>query len=122
MKKGDIILIIVCILIGITGCLFFVLSKREAGYVSITKADGSKEFYSLATDGEIIIETDNGGRNVLVIHNGTADITAANCPNQDCVTQKEISLTNESIVCLPHKLVISICDRQEENDTDAIAY
>ena len=122
MKKGDIILIIVCILIGITGCLFLILSKREAGYVSITKADGSKEFYSLATDGEIIIETDNGGRNVLVIHNGTADITAANCPNQDCVRQKEISLTNESIVCLPHKLVISICDRQEENDTDAIAY
>lgn len=54
------------------------------------------------------IEQENGSYNVLVIHNGTAAVTEASCPDGICVKHKSISLRNESIVCLPNKVIVEI--------------
>jgi hypothetical protein len=55
-----------------------------------------------------------------VIENNTARIKEADCPDELCVHQKEISKTGESIICLPHKLVIRISGG-EEKEVDAMA-
>jgi hypothetical protein len=46
--------------------------------------------------------------NTLVIEGGRARIEAADCPDKLCVKQRAISKAGESIICLPHKLVIRI--------------
>ena len=37
----------------------------------------------------------------------------ADCPDKLCVHQKAIERTNETIVCLPHKVVVEIQDAKE---------
>ncbi len=48
------------------------------------------------------------GTNLLMIKNGEVWISEANCPNHDCVKQGKISMNGEMLVCLPHKLTVSI--------------
>lgn len=53
------------------------------------------------------------GMNVLVIENGSAAVTEADCPDKLCVKQRAVSRDGESIVCLPHKLVITVVGGEE---------
>ena len=54
-----------------------------------------------------------------MISNKMASVSDADCPDRLCVRQKAISRKGESIICLPHKLVILI-ESMEEGDVDAI--
>ena len=51
------------------------------------------------------------GKNLLVIQNHNVWISEANCPNQDCVKQGKISMNGEMLVCLPHRLTVSIVEK-----------
>ena len=63
--------------------------------------------YSLTEDGTYILKTKNG-ENVLVIKDGEASVTEADCPDGVCIRMGSISKTGENIVCLPHRLVVQI--------------
>ena len=75
-----------------------------------------KGTYSLAEDQTIEI---NGGTNTLVIENGSASMEKADCPDQVCVRHSAISRNGESIICLPHEVVVSIEDG-ESSGADAV--
>ena len=51
---------------------------------------------------------------------GKAYMSGADCPDKLCVKQKAISKKGESIVCLPHKLVVQVTDGSAA-EVDAIA-
>lgn len=76
--------------------------------------------WSLADSVDEVIETESG-KNRLVIEGGKASIVEADCPDGICVKQGNISRTGQTIVCLPHKLVIEITGKAEENGLDAVA-
>lgn len=76
--------------------------------------------WSLADSVDEVIETELG-KNRLVIEEGKASIVEADCPDGICVKQGNISRTGQTIVCLPHKLVIEITGKAEENGLDAVA-
>ena len=76
--------------------------------------------WSLADSVNEVIETESG-KNRLVIEGGKASIEEADCPDGICVKQGKISHTGQTIVCLPHKLVIEITGKAEENGLDAVA-
>lgn len=63
----------------------------------------------------IITDSDNDdaveGTNLLVIQDNRVWISEANCPNQDCVKQGKISMNGEMLVCLPHRLTVSIIEK-----------
>lgn len=122
MKKGDIILILILLIAGVTGCMTLLLLNRDGAYVAVSIDGENQGMYSLAKDRELVIETEDGGENILMIKDGVVDMTSANCPNQDCVSHKPISIHNESIVCLPHRLVIMIYDEKTAGETDATVY
>lgn len=122
MKKGDIILLISLLLIGIAGILVVMLLGKTPQQVIVTVDGQVYGRYSPVENREIVIQTENGGENVLVIYEGTAYVASANCPNLDCVNHKPISLANESIVCLPHKVVITISDGDIKDSADAFVY
>lgn len=122
MKKGDIILLISLLLIGIAGILVVMLLGKTPQQVIVTVDGQVYGRYSPGENREIVIQTENGGENVLVIYEGTAYVISANCPNLDCVNHKPISLANESIVCLPHKVVITISDGNIKDSADAFVY
>ena len=76
--------------------------------------------FPLAQDRMERIESADGAYNVLVIRDGEADVTESSCPDGICVKHRKISLQNESIVCLPNKVVVEI-KKGEAADMDVIA-
>ena len=63
--------------------------------------------YSLSSNFKEQIKTDYGF-NTVVILNGKCSVIDADCRDGICVNRGEISKIGESIVCLPHKLIVEI--------------
>lgn len=107
--KNDIILIAATLLIAAIALTAYVLSKEIGNKVVVT-VDG--EFYGeypLSENAVIeIYQDDKGQKNVLVIENGKAYISEANCPDLICVNHTPVSNIDESIICLPNKTIVSI--------------
>ncbi len=121
--RNDIILVAVILVIAAAGLLITTLSRQEGSTV-IVKIDGEQtESYSLYENRtvEIITGKNNEFSNTLVIENGKAFISQADCPDKICQEHRAISYSGESIVCLPHKIVIEITDKQSGPDLDAVA-
>ncbi len=99
------------------------LLKSEGGDWAVVTLDGREIVrYSLSEDGEYpIISGENSEHsNQLVIKDGKASVTEANCPDGICVSHRAISRTGETIVCLPHKLVIHI-ETDKESELDMVS-
>ncbi|MEG1847507.1 MAG: NusG domain II-containing protein [Lachnospiraceae bacterium] len=121
MKKSD--GIIIAVIIGIA-CIVFLGMRidRQPGDSVIVSMDGEViAEYPLDRPLDIVLQSNqNRGHNHLVIADGEAKITAADCPDELCVQQKSISLLGESLICLPHKLVITVSSK-ETATIDALA-
>ena len=58
--------------------------------------------------------------NEVLIEHGKIRVSSSSCRNQVCVNHAPISKNGESIICLPHKLVIKI-ENKKETGLDGIA-
>ena len=58
--------------------------------------------------------------NEVLIEHGKVRVSSSSCKNQVCVNHSPISKNGESIICLPHKLVIRI-ENKKESGLDGIA-
>lgn len=112
--RNDILLVATVLLIAAAVFLFYKFTSDD-GYAVVVLVDGTeKAVYSLSEDIETVIETENG-YNTLVIYDGCAAITDADCPDGICVRHQEISMSGETIVCLPHKLVVEVVSQSESD-------
>lgn len=108
--RNDIILIAALIaLVVLVG--FLVWLFRGAGDTVVVEVDGKVYgTYDLDVDRTVEIRTGEGGEelNLLVIEGGKARVETATCPDGICAAHRPISHQGESIVCLPHKVVITV--------------
>lgn len=120
MKKNDLYLIGGIILIIALSFLFIILYRSEGSKVIIT-VDG-KEYmtFDLNEDTVYTIKHENGDWNTFEIKDGYVRMIDASCPDKLCVKHNEIHYNNESITCLPNRVVIGITGG-EESGLDAIA-
>ncbi len=121
--RNDIILAAVILIIAAAGLLFVKFTKVTGNNV-IVKINGVETAaFSLDEDISYEIKTgkNNENINVLVIKEGKAFITEADCPDGICKEYRPISYVGETIVCLPHKVVIEITGDNTEMSLDAIA-
>lgn len=58
--------------------------------------------------------------NLLSVSDGVVRMEAADCPDQICVHHRPVSGGGESIICLPHKLVVEIRGETEEAGLDGM--
>lgn len=107
IKKRDIILALMMILLGIAGYGVIRLGQKKGSQVVIYVDQKEIGRYDLNTDTMKEIQTAKG-TNTLVIENDMAYVIDADCPDQVCIRMGKISKTGENIVCLPHKLVIQV--------------
>ncbi|MBO5746357.1 MAG: NusG domain II-containing protein [Clostridia bacterium] len=107
MKKGDVILSAVCVILAVLVFVFFTLSKSDGDRVIISVDGKTFGEYSLSKDREIPVESQRG-QNTVVIKNNKVTVTAADCPDKYCVSHVGIDETGETIVCLPHRLTVEI--------------
>lgn len=108
MKRNDIRLLAGIILAAILSfCGYHLLYSKNGDTVEITVDGTLIKTLPLKTDTSYTIQTEFG-TNQLEIKDGSVNITEANCPDKLCVHQKTISKQGETLVCLPHKTVVSI--------------
>jgi hypothetical protein len=115
MKKREMIIIGIILLAAVGALLFMRLSGTKSNqlYVKITVDGALYDTIPLTDDldTEFTISTDLG-ENHVVIKDGTVDVDWADCPNQVCVNTKSAEYLYDTIVCLPHKLIIEIVDKE----------
>ncbi len=117
--KADVIAV-GCVLL-VAALLFFMnYYKDSTGAEVMILLDGEVVgSYPLLEDDTVTITDEEGGFNLVLISNGEVRVCDADCPDKLCIKQKSISKGGESIICLPHKLVVQIMSK-EESDLDAV--
>ena len=120
IKKKDLILVAVILIIALLWVIFITFTKVEGAEAVITVHGKIYKTLPLNEDTTVTVEDESGHHNVVAIKDGKVTMTEANCPDILCVKQGSIHYNHESIVCLPHKVVVEI-QAGEENNVDAIA-
>lgn len=105
--RNDAILIAALLILAGGLALMLRLTRQEGGVVCV-RVDG-EILKELPLDGDTRLVMGSGQHtNTLVIEDGAARVAAADCPDQICVKHGAIRYAGESIVCLPHKLVVTV--------------
>lgn len=120
--RNDVLFIaVLLLLVSLAGAAFFFL-RGEGDTVTVSVDGKHYGTYPLHTDLTLSIRTGDGGdqENVLVIRDGKAYVESATCPDGICAAHKPISREGESIVCLPHRVVITV-HTSEGEEPDIIA-
>lgn len=123
LQKKDWMLILIVLLAATVGLIWTYVSRQENGKQIQISVDGEVYgVYYLDESNHIEVKTDTG-INIVCIENGAAYMEYADCPDQYCVQQGKIHLSHETLVCLPHKLVVEVLTSSEEtmqNEFDSI--
>ncbi|MDE7414820.1 MAG: NusG domain II-containing protein [Lachnospiraceae bacterium] len=119
-RERDFILITVIIVIAVVSSMLIAPAQRDAGATVRIIIDGElygeyslSEEQSIAIDGEL-------GHNRLVIEDGSAYMAGADCPDKYCMDYKPIAKGGETIICLPHKLVVEVTGTRDVQQPDVI--
>ncbi len=121
-KRNDVILIISLILLACVS--FFGIKATQKTGNSVQVILNNQEIYDLPIQENAFKIIQNGNQfNKIKIENGQVWVDSANCHNQVCVHHAKIQYAGQSIVCLPHRLIVQISgERDESNPIDAFSY
>ena len=90
----------------------------DSGAVVRVMVEGQEDtYYPLSRDGVFPL---NGGTNTLVIQDGDAWVSDADCPDQLCVHQGRIHKNGQWIICLPNRVAVTIEGGTEDAEWDEI--
>lgn len=121
--RNDIIFIGVLLLVVCLAGLAFFFFRGDGDTVTV-EVDGKLwGTYALSEARNVEIRTGEGGEelNLLIIKDGKAHVETATCPDGICAAHKPISREGESIVCLPHRVVITVHTKKDDQQPDIIA-
>ena len=107
--KRDAVLVLLCIIIS--AAVYFIINiyVKKDGAFAVVKVDGEIiRSLELNNNTSVIVHGYQGGSNTIVVDNGQVYMTDADCPDKLCERTGRISRTGESIVCLPHRVVVEI--------------
>ena len=118
MKKrytGDLWLPVgVLLTAALLAAALFLLSE-QGRQVQVTVDGTVVATLPLDTDTTRVIEG-AGGSNRVVIKDGRVRVEEADCPDGLCVGQGAISRAGQTIVCLPHRLVVTVLGGRQTVD------
>ena len=116
-------LMIAAVLLLAALALFFLMRSRQErdtgiGAQAVVTVDGREiGRYPLRKSGTFSL---NGGTNILVVENGEAWVSEADCPDKVCMGMGKISRNGEFIACLPNHLLIVVEGAAEQSPVDGM--
>ena len=118
--RNDIILICSVIVFTLIILVAITLINKTGSEVIIEQNSKQVAVLDLNKDQEYNLY--NGGKicNTVIIKNGEAYMIYADCKDKICVNHNKISKNNESIICLPNKVIITVTN-SKNNDVDGVA-
>lgn len=118
---ADILLIIFLIILTILISIYIYREPASDDLQVEVCVDGEViKTYPLNKDSDYYMEDKLSVGNTLVIDGGFVYIKDANCNDELCVKQGRIKRANESIICLPHKLVVRITSGDDSGSDDEL--
>lgn len=109
MKRGDVVILILALLLC-AAPLLMLLPAPSAPTRAVVRQNGAVLCtLSLEADAEKeILSPDGPGFNLVRVQSGTVCIADADCLDRTCVRMGAISRAGETLVCLPHRLTITL--------------
>lgn len=124
LKKGDYFLIASITIFSVLALVVFSLMPQAGSKELLVKVDGKVQFQYKLRPG---LESDfyqivpYKGHNKLEIQGDRVRMLESDCDDQICVHQGWISEPGETIICLPHRVSVSIVG-EGEDDLDHVNY
>ena len=125
IKKMDIVIIVLLLIISFTPHLIFFKTSQKSSKnnYAIIQVDGKihkKIDLSKVKKSEKVNLNLPNGKNTLLIKDNSIQMDSANCNDALCVKQGNISKVGQTIICLPHKLIIEIKGDELDSKDDLI--
>lgn len=118
IRRADLLLIAGLLAVSIVAYAAVQFLVRRDGVYAVVKVDGQKvEQLSLKQAARITVEGYQGGTNEIVVEEGRVYMLEADCPDKICVRTGKISHTGQTIVCLPHRVVVEITGGEASIDS-----
>lgn len=130
MKRGDLVLISVVLV----AALIFLVPRWMDGNNS-EKNHKNPLTATITVDGQVFktveltkeeqiieIQTDHG-LNILKVHDYGIEMIEADCPDEVCLTFGFVDKNNQSIVCLPNKVLVELegpTGGESQDEADAV--
>lgn len=123
-RIGDVfVYIFIILLVGLSFIGLKTMGNHEGKLMVQVELDGSiiesVEMPGVETERtarEIRIDAVDGGYNIVKISADGVEIMDADCPDRLCVYSPSIKNPGQSIVCIPHKLIVRIIGQGTENE------
>ena len=109
--KGRDAALLILIIIGaaIVGTVMWFMRNSQTAERVVVKVDGTTVYSeSLDKDAEYKAEGYDGGYNTIVIKDKKVSVREADCPDKVCMNSGEIEKSGDTIVCMPHRVVVEI--------------
>lgn len=107
IRKSELFLLAALLLTGVILALVLLLSRQNGTWAEVRVSGQVVQRFALEENTEYTIRG-VGGENRLVIQDGAAWLETADCPDELCVGMGKIRLVGQSVVCLPHEVVVEI--------------
>lgn len=115
MNKSDVKLVIILLFVSIVGIICFKLFSRRGNNAYVYHDGNLVLTIDLSIDNDYVVKGDLGDV-FIVVRDGRIKVDNETSPLHLCSMQGFVSDSNQSIVCLPNKVVINIGD----NELDAV--
>ena len=113
MKTRTWIILFAAVLVLCLASGFYLLSPGEASDSAQIVSNGQIiKTVNLRIDQNFIVETENGGFNVITVSDGKIGVTEASCPDHYCM-KRGFCNSGTEIVCLPNRMSIRFLGPQE---------
>ena len=97
------------------------VQRQKTGLYAVVAVDGEQVArLPLAVNREYTVTTERG-RNIVEVRDGAVCVREADCPDATCVRQGSVRHVGECIVCLPHRLVVTVEGREGEGVLGVVA-
>ena len=110
IKRGDVLLAVCLLVFGLLAAIIIPRLLPSGERVSVEIDGKAVAVYPLDEDTRVALDPDGDGKdvNILVIKDGAAYVESADCRDGICVAHSPVSKEGETVVCLPHRLIIRI--------------
>ena len=103
--RVDILIVVALLVVALLSSGIALLTREPGSYIEVHEDGVLVGRYSLSLNAEYTL---GGGTNTLVIENGAAYMSSADCPDRTCVNVGRVSFRGEKIVCLPNRIVVTV--------------
>lgn len=118
--RNDIILICSVIVFTLIILVAITLINKTGSEVIIEQNSKQVAVLELKNNQEYNLYNGDKICNTVVIKDGEAYMSYADCKDKICVNHKKISKNNESIICLPNKVIVTVTN-SNNNEVDGVA-